>query len=96
MKQKRGTPASPMSRRLESLLEWPSGLLGRCTRMEWVDNREVRMDGCCEIMEYEENTVLVAVAGGQVRFWGQGLQLHGLTTDTLLLTGRLQSVEFLE
>ena len=94
MKQKRGTPASPLSRRVEALLEWPSGLLGHCTRMEWVDNREVRMDGCCEILEYEENAVLVAVAGGQVRFWGQGLQLQCLTPDTLLLTGRLQAVEF--
>lgn len=94
MKRKRGTTASPLSRRVESLLEWPSGLLGHCTRMEWVDNREVRMDGCCEIVEYEENTVLVAVAGGQVRFWGQALQLHCLTADSLLLTGELQAVEF--
>ena len=96
MKRKRGTAASPASRRVESLLQLPSGLLGHCTRMEWVDNREVRMDGCCEILEYEAETVAVAVAGGTVHFWGQRLQLHCLTADGLLLTGDIQRMEFVK
>ena len=94
MNHKQQLSSSPLSRRVESFFDLPDGLLGHCTRMEWVDNREVHMDGCCEILEYEENSVLVAVAGGHVRFWGQGLQLQCLTPDSLLLRGRLQAVEF--
>ena len=96
MKRKRGTSRSPIARRVEGVLELPSGILGHCTRMEWVDNRQVLMDGCCEILEYEDHTVLVAVAGGSVRFWGQKLQLHCLTAESLLLTGEMQSMEFVK
>ena len=96
MKQKRGASPSPLSRQVESLLNLPEGLLGHCTRMEWVDNREVHMDGCCDILEYEENSVAVAVAGGTVRFWGDKLCLHCLSADSLLLTGDIQRMEFLK
>lgn len=95
MKRRRNTRCSPVSRRVESLLELPEGLLGHCTRMEWTDNRRVLMDGCCEILEYEDDRVQVAVAGGSVRFWGQKLQLNCLTADSILITGQVQSVEFL-
>ncbi len=94
MKSNRRMAPSPLSRRVESLLDLPSGLLGHCTCMEWVDNREVRIDGCCEILEYEVDTVAVAIAGGSVRFWGQRLRLHCLTPGSLLLTGDVQRVEF--
>ncbi|MBE6767538.1 MAG: hypothetical protein E7549_01335 [Ruminococcaceae bacterium] len=96
MKRKRGTTSSPLSRRVESLLDLPEGLLGHCTRMEWVDNREVRMDGCCDILEYEEDSIAVAVAGGTVRFWGGRLCLHCLSAGSLLLTGDIQRMEFLK
>lgn len=86
---------SPVTRRVESLLELPEGLLGHCTRMEWIDNRRVTLEGCCEILEYEDDRVQVAVAGGAVRFWGQNLQLNYLTADNILITGQVQSVEFL-
>lgn len=87
---------SPLSRQVESLLELPEGMLGHCTRMEWTDNRRVLMDGCCAITEYEDDRVEVVIAGGTVRFWGQNLQLNCLTADSLLLTGQIQSVEFIE
>ena len=44
--------------------------------------------------EYEPEQVAIAVAGGRVTFWGQGLQLDCLSADSILLTGRIQSVEF--
>lgn len=96
MKQKRGATASPLSRRVETILNLPDGLLGHCTRMEWVDNREVRMDGCCDILEYEEHSIAVAVAGGTARFWGDKLCLHCLSAGNLLLTGNIQRMEFLK
>jgi len=94
MKNKRKTAPSPLSRRVESLLDLPDGLLGHCTRMEWIDNHEVRIDGCCDILEYEEDTMAVAVAGGRVQFWGQRLRLHCLTAGSLLLQGDIQRMEF--
>ena len=96
MKHKRGTTASPLSRRVETVLNLPDGLLGHCTHMEWVDNREVHMDGCCDILEYEEHSIAVAVAGGTVRFWGNRLCLQCLSAGSLLLTGDIQRMEFLK
>lgn len=86
---------SPVSRRVESLLELPDGLLGHCTRIELIDDRRALLEGCCDIWEYEEDRVRAAVAGGAVQFLGQGLQLNCLSAESILITGRLFSVEFL-
>lgn len=95
MGKPRQSHSSPLSRRVESLLELPDGVLGHCTHMEFTDNRRVLLDGCCDILEYEDDQVKVAVAGGAVRFLGRDLCLNFLTADSLLITGRLLSVEFL-
>lgn len=86
---------SPVSRRVESLLELPDGVLGHCTRIELTDDRQALLDGCCDILEYEDDRVRVTVAGGAVQFLGQGLRLNCLTADSILITGKLLSVEFL-
>ena len=85
---------SPGSRAAEALLQLPEGMLGHCTRMEWTDDRQVLVEGSCEILEYEQDQVFVRIAGGTVRFWGQELQLCCLAPGNILLTGRMQKVEF--
>lgn len=86
---------SPVSRRVESLLELPDGVLGHSTHIEMTDDRRAFLDGCCDILEYEDDRVRVATAGGAVRFLGQGLRLNFLTSDSIQITGKLLSVEFL-
>lgn len=90
-RERRGSPAF---RRAEELLALPEGTLGRCTRMEWTDCRRVLVDGCCGILEYDEDQVLVRTVGGTVLFRGQGLQLQCLSPDSIFLTGRIRQVEF--
>ena len=85
---------SSVSRGAETLLQLPEGTLGHCTRMEWIEDRQVLVEGGCEIMKYEEEQVQVRITGGTVRFWGQGLQLCCLLPDSILLTGQIQKVEF--
>lgn len=95
MGKSRQTRRSPASRRMESLLELPDGVLGHCTRIELTDDCQALMEGCCDILEYEDDRVQVAVAGGGVRFLGQGLRLNCLTADSILIAGKILSVEFL-
>lgn len=87
--------SSKTKRRVESALSLPSGLLGNCTKMEWTDNRQVQIDGCCGVSEYEDTHIEAATAGGSVRFWGEHLELTFLSADCILINGCLQSVEFL-
>lgn len=96
MHSSRRTRQSPVSRRLEETLELPHGLLGHCTRMEWTDNQQVVVEGCCAVSEYDENRVQIAVAGGHIDFWGCGLRLNFLAPDVITLKGQIQSVEFTE
>jgi len=90
----KGTRRSPLARAAEKALQLPEGMLGGCTRMEWTDDRQVLVEGCCEILEYEEGQVQVRIAGGAVRFWGEGLRLCCLSPEGILLTGRIRRVEF--
>lgn len=96
MSHSRRARRSPVSRRVESLLELPDGVLGHCTRMELIDNRQAILEGGCAVLDYEDTCVRIAVTGGAVRFWGHNLQLNCLTDDSVLLTGTLSSMEFLD
>ena len=86
---------SPLSRKVETALCLPRGLLGHCTRMELIDNSRAVLEGCCDIREYDEDRIEVLVAGGAVRYLGQELRLEYLSPDTVLITGQLLSVEFM-
>ena len=86
---------SAISRCVETALSLPSGMLGGCTKMEWTDNRQVQIDGCCAVLEYDENRIEIAAADGTIRFWGEQLQLDFLAVDCIRIRGRIQSAEFL-
>lgn len=91
--KKSGTPR--IARRMENLLELPTGVLSGSSRMEVTDDRKVVIEGCRGILEYEEDVIRLHISCGVVRFCGQKLCLSGLTEDSALVTGRLLSIEFL-
>lgn len=84
-----------IARKVENLLELPTGVLSGSSRMEVTDDQRVVVEGCRGILEYEEDIIRLHIACGVVRFCGQSLCLSCLTEDSALVTGRLLSIEFL-
>ena len=64
-------------------------------RFEMKSNREVVVEGCKNIAEYDENVVRVNVKKMLVSFFGRNLKIRCLTPDSLIIEGFITSVEFM-
>ena len=64
-------------------------------RFEMKSNREVIVEGCKNIAEYDENVVRVNVKKMLVSFFGRNLKIKCLTPDSLIIEGFITSIEFM-
>ena len=63
--------------------------------IEMRSNRELILEGCRKIEEYDENIVKIKVSDMCVSVFGRSLELRCLTPDSLIISGFICSVEFL-
>lgn len=68
---------------------------GMPSHMEINGNREVTLEGCRGVMEYDSDVVRVRTAKGNVRFTGRGLVIKCLDADSLVVEGFITGIEFL-
>lgn len=64
--------------------------------MELNGNREVVVEGCGGVLEYDDTVVRVRTLGHIVRFTGRGLAIRSLTAEALVVTGYITGIEFLD
>lgn len=57
-------------------------------------NKEVIIEGCKSILEYDENLVRIRVKNMSVSFYGRNLMIKCLTSDSLVIEGFITSIEF--
>lgn len=63
-------------------------------RMEIRSDRQAIVDGCVAVCEYEPETVKLDLGEFCVRLIGQNLRLVLLAEQSLLIEGRIDSVEY--
>lgn len=105
-RKKRQPPPSKMPRRapqkkqpaiqlVSDALELPKGIAAG-VRIELSANREAVVEGSCTILEYDENCVKVATGKLAVTFFGAGLTLRTLSEESVIIDGKISSIEFEE
>ena len=96
-RNRKGCPRqpSPITRRVEEVLELPEGALSGAARVELSGNRRAVVEGCRGILEYEEGVIRLNTTSGIVRFMGRDLTMNCPTEDSAVVTGFILSVEFL-
>ena len=57
-------------------------------------NREALVEGCKGIVEYNDSTVRLNTAAGQIRFSGRSLQIACMTEDSMILRGYILGLEY--
>ena len=62
--------------------------------IEMKSNREVVIEGCKSIEEYDENMVKIKVRKMIISFFGRDLEIKCLTYDSLVIEGFVTSIEF--
>ncbi len=58
-------------------------------------NREVIVEGCRGILQYDENIVKISVKKMSVAFFGRNLSIKCMDVDSLVITGFVTSIEFI-
>ncbi|MBQ9414733.1 MAG: YabP/YqfC family sporulation protein [Clostridia bacterium] len=86
----------PFSRRIEEALEIPDGLLTGDVHLDMAGNRRVIVEGCCDVLQYDEDVIRLRTRSGELRFRGSELCMGSLNKEGALISGRLLSVEFLD
>lgn len=77
------------------VLELPLDLVAGTAHLEFSGNREVIIEGCRGILEYDEDIVCIDAGKMTVRFMGRGLELRNFTDHSAIINGFILSVEFL-
>lgn len=77
------------------VLDLPVDLVAGMAHLEFSGNREVVVEGCRGIAEYDENIVCLKMDKMTVRFMGRGLELRNFTDHSAIIDGFISSVEFL-
>lgn len=77
------------------ILELPVDLVTGMVHFEFSGNREVIIEGCRGILEYDENIICIDTGKMTARFMGRGLELRNFTDHSAVIDGFISSVEFL-
>lgn len=96
-KAKEGTEpfAAKAALKAARALDLPVDLVAGMAHLEFSANREVVIEGCRGIVEYDENIVCLKMDKMTVRFLGRGLELRNFTDHSAIIDGFISSVEFL-
>lgn len=57
-------------------------------------NKEIIIDGCKCILEYDENFIKIKMDKMDVLFFGEKMEIKCMTTDSLVIKGIIASIEF--
>ncbi len=86
--------ASRGIRSLNKLANLPPGTLYNAPRFEINGNTEIIAESCKSILEYSENIVQIDTNDLIVTFYGTDLKIQHIKTDSLIIKGRISSMEF--
>ncbi len=78
---------------LGDLFEMPSEPINGGMKLTVTDGNEVYMDGCTEILGYEEECIRVSTSLGVLTVYGSGLDIPKYSDGELTVRGTVTSVE---
>ncbi len=79
---------------LAERLELPQEALGGAVKLTAVDDRRLLIENHRGVLAYGTEELCVAAGRGQIRLRGTSLRLQAMNDTELLVTGRLQSLEW--
>ena len=77
-------------------LELPKEIMLNLPLISFIGREEVSIENYKGILEYGEETVRGGTAAGVLRLTGRGLCIKQLSVECLVVTGRVEKLEFLQ
>ena len=86
-------PPETTVERIAKALEVTPSTLG-AAQIELSGNREAVIDGCKGVVEYDTDSVRLAIPNMTVLFRGRGLVMRCLTGESVIIDGVIDAIEF--
>lgn len=87
--------ASIAAVKVTKAFELPMDLAAGMVHLDFSGNREVVVEGCRGVLEYDEDMASLDLGKLKVRFIGRGLTLRNYVGKSIIVDGFINSVEFL-
>lgn len=71
-----------------------ASLLSQESHLELCSNRELLVDGCKGIVEYNDTLIRLHIPEGQLKVSGRELQIACMSEDSLIVRGFLSGLEY--
>ena len=84
-----------LRRNMTEALELPKEILLNLPLLTLIGREDVTIENYKGILEYSEEVVRISTAAGVVRLKGRGFCLKQMTAECIVITGSVESLEFL-
>lgn len=76
-------------------LELPTGLMGTIPYLSLQGNRELQLCGCCGILQYADDRIILALTGGlhSLTVTGEKLRMQTYSRHAVTVRGIIRSLE---
>lgn len=81
--------------KVEKAMQLPMGMISNATHFEMNSNREVIVEGCRGILEYDENIIRINTGKMVTCFEGRCLTIKLLNSDSLIVEGFITGIRFI-
>ncbi|MEG6572493.1 YabP/YqfC family sporulation protein [[Clostridium] cellulosi] len=94
-RKRRSNRAETMAIKAARAVELPIDFVAGMVHLDFSGNREVVVEGCRGVLEYDENIVCIDTGKMKVRFLGRDLAIRNYIDKSITVSGFINSVEFL-
>lgn len=87
----------PQRRLLENIvkkLDIPEDIIFNIPRITMMSNKEIRIENCKSVLEYETDKVTISSTDILIELFGENLCINIITDDEITVTGNILSVNF--
>lgn len=78
---------------MKDILQKSKGFIRMNSQIQITGNKEVLVDGCKKILEYNDVYVRVSTWDMNVNIWGNELKVNDFGSGAIFVCGKIQSVE---
>ena len=64
------------------------------SRIEIFSNKELILEGCLGVMQFNDNYIKLSLKGGNLILYGQSFDISGFSGKTITVRGFIESIEF--
>lgn len=82
-------------KRAAKILEIPQVIIENAVHIELSGNREMIMEGCMGIIEYDEDFIKISAGRYAVKITGRDIMIKNLTRDSAVISGFFLQLEYI-